>query len=98
MNPEKREFLSLPKPPARLTAEQVAWMLGFETHDIPTLLRAGLLRPLGTPAPNSPKHFALIEIQERMQDVRWLARASGAIQSHWRTHNARRKLEVVASQ
>ncbi len=32
--------------PARLTAEQAAWVLNCQVHDIPALVAAKLLKPL----------------------------------------------------
>jgi hypothetical protein len=34
--------------------------MGFTPHDIPTLVRAGLLKPLGRPTPNAVKYFAAL--------------------------------------
>jgi hypothetical protein len=34
--------------------------LGFTEHDIPILMAAGKLTPLGDPAPNAPKWFAAV--------------------------------------
>lgn len=36
---------------ARLTAEQVAWVLNCQAHGVPVLVGARLLKPLGNPAP-----------------------------------------------
>jgi len=45
------EFLSWKVVPARLDANQAAWFLGFEPHEIPRLVTAGLLKPLGHSRP-----------------------------------------------
>ena len=45
--------------PARLTAEQVAWVVNCQPHDVPMLVAVRLLKPLGNPPPNSVKFFAL---------------------------------------
>ena len=87
MNPEQKEFMSLLMPPARLSQEQTAWYLGFQAHDIPTLVAAGLLKPLGKPVPNGLKYFASVELQRLRDDAKWLARASDAIADHWRRKN-----------
>jgi hypothetical protein len=47
---QQTEFLSWKVVPARLDATQTAWFLGFEPHEIPRLVTAGLLKPLGHPA------------------------------------------------
>ena len=49
MNQEKKDFLSLVTPPARLGINETGWLLGFNEHDIPVLVSAGLLKPLGRP-------------------------------------------------
>ena len=55
---QQTEFLSWKVVPARLDATQAAWFLGFEPHEIPRLVTAGLLKPLGHPDRNSTKFFA----------------------------------------
>jgi hypothetical protein len=54
MNSERQGFLTLSGlPPARLDSREAAWYLGFAPHDIPILVNAGLLKPLGHPPANS---------------------------------------------
>ena len=90
MSPDQREFLNLAKRPARLTIEQAAWLLGFQVHDVAPLVAAGLLRPLGQPGPNAPKFFGTADLDARMQDLRWLTRATDTIQNFWRSQNSRK--------
>ena len=90
MNPEQREFLNLRHRPARLTAEQTAWVLGFQVHDMAPLISSGLLRPLGRPSSNAPKHFASADLDACLRNRKWLARATGVVQAHWGNQNARR--------
>ena len=52
-NAQQTEFLSWKIAPARPTATQTAWFLGFEPHEIPMLVAVGLLKPLGHPPRNS---------------------------------------------
>ena len=87
---QQTEFLSWKVVPARLDATQAAWFLGFEPHEIPRLVTAGLLKPLGHPARNSTKFFATETLEQFRRDEKWLARASDAIASYWRERNARR--------
>jgi len=87
MNPERKEFLSLPTLPGRFNPSEAAWRLGFEPHDIPILIRVGLLKPLGRPPANSVKYFAGIEIEELKRDAKWLAKASDALRHHWKLKN-----------
>jgi hypothetical protein len=50
MKEEQHQFLRLlGKLPARLTAEQVAWVINCQPHDVPVLVAAQLLKPSGTP-------------------------------------------------
>ena len=88
MSNEQITFLSLQTPPARLDAKEAAWYLGFAPHEIPILVRAGLLKPLGRPAPSSVKHFATVTSTELRHDTNWLARASDAVTKYWKTKNA----------
>ena len=88
---QQSEFLTWKIIPARLDSTQTAWFLGFEPHEIPMLVTAGLLKPLGRPARNSTKFFATEALEQFRRDEKWLARASDAIASYWRERNARRQ-------
>src|SRR5688500_10215903 len=85
---EQAEFLSWKIVPARLDASQTAWFLGFELHEIPILIAANLLKPLGHPARNGTKFFATQALEQLRRDEKWLARASDAICQYWRERNA----------
>lgn len=85
-------FLSLlGQLPARLTAEQAGWVLNCQPHDIPALVAARLLKPLGNPAQNGTKFFATVDILETLKDRSWLTRLTNAINQHWQRQNARKK-------
>jgi hypothetical protein len=71
--------LSMLRLPARLNAEQTAQVLGFQPHDIPVLVKAGLLKPLGGGPRNCVKFFAAVQIEEYSQDTKWLDRATREI-------------------
>ena len=92
MNIQERqiEFLSQQVLPARLTATQTAWFLGFKPEEIPLLVAAGLLKPLGHPPRNGTKFFATDTLEQFRRDEKWLARASDAICAYWRESNARK--------
>jgi hypothetical protein len=95
MRDEQHKFLMLlGQLPARLTAEQTAWVLNCQAHDLPALMNARLLKPLGNPAPNSIKFFATVDILEASQDRQWLARMSATIYQHWQKKNQRAKSVV----
>jgi hypothetical protein len=97
MKQEKKEFLTLAIQPARLNISETAWFLGFIENDIPVLISAGLLKPLGRPPASGSKYFATAELQTLRNDTRWLAKASDAIVNHWKKKNAGRKSPEPAS-
>jgi len=94
MNPQREQFLNLKATPARLTAEEAAWYLGFGPHEIPILVAKGLLRPLGRPPTNGVKYFATATLVELHRDVKWLSRASEVVVEYWRYKNARKATTV----
>src|ERR1035438_1678332 len=66
MRDDQQRFLSLlGRLPARLTAEQVAWVINCQPHDVPVLVTARLLKPLGSAPPNSVKYFVTAELLEQ---------------------------------
>ena len=77
--------------PARLTAEQVAWVVNCQPHDVPILVAGRLLKPLGNPLPNGVKFFAASEIIELAKDRIWLVKATNALNRHWQKRNAAKK-------
>lgn len=92
MKPEQNQFLLLlGKLPARLTAEQTAWGLNCQPPDVPVLVAARLLKPLGNPPSNSAKFFAAIEVLEQAKDRTWLAKVTNALNQHWRAKNSGRQ-------
>lgn len=96
MKEEQHQFLRLlGKLPARLTAEQAAWVLNCQAHDVPVLVAARLLKPLGNPPANGIKYFATADLLEAVKDRNWLVRMSAAIYQHWQKKNARQKSGAV---
>jgi hypothetical protein len=77
--------------PARVLKEEAAKILGFADHDIPILVKAGLLRPLGKPAQNGPKWFATCVLEALANDPKWLDKATKAVNTNWERKNRRRK-------
>jgi DMSO/TMAO reductase YedYZ molybdopterin-dependent catalytic subunit len=89
MKEDQHRFLSLlGQLPARLTAEQAAWVLNCQPHDVPVLVAARLLKPLGSPMPNSVKYFATLDLLDLVKDRSWLAKVTNAVGQHWREKNA----------
>src|SRR5580693_6465740 len=92
MRDDQHRFLAiLGRLPARLTTEQAAWVLKCQTQDVPLLVMARLLKPLGSPTQNSVKYFATMEILELSRDQTWLAKLTNAIGQHWREKNKKRR-------
>ena len=96
MKDEQHQFLRLlGQLPARLTAEQAAWVLNCQVHDVPALVAAKLLKPLGNPPPNGIKFFATADLLEAVKDRQWLVRLSATIYQHWQKKNARKKNQSI---
>jgi hypothetical protein len=92
MREEQHRFLLLlGELPARLTAEQAAWVLNCQPHDVPILVATRLLKPLGNPPPNGIKFFAASELLELVKDRAWLVKVTNAVNQHWHRQNARKK-------
>jgi hypothetical protein len=92
MKEEQHQFLRLlGQLPARLTAEQAAWVINCQPHDVPILVAARLLKPLGTPAANGIKFFAASELLELVKDRAWLVKVTNAVNQHWQKNNASKK-------
>ncbi|HEY3855966.1 MAG TPA: hypothetical protein VGO67_16370 [Verrucomicrobiae bacterium] len=92
MKEEQHQFLTLVgQAPARLTVEQVAWLLGCQPHDVPILVSTRLLKPLGNPPQNGTKYFSRMEVIELTKDRAWLAKMTQTISQHWHKRNIRQK-------
>lgn len=84
----EKSVLFLPRLPARLDVNQAAEILGFLPHEIPVLLKAGLLKPLGKPAPNGHKFFSTMEISSLSENREWLDKATRTVARHWKDRNS----------
>lgn len=89
------ELQSLEKFPVCMTKEMVAKALGIATHNIPPLVRAGLLKPLGRPAAYCVKYFSRKMLAEHFSDEQWLDKVVTAISRYWRGKNARRRSRLT---
>jgi cytochrome b len=98
MRDDQHRFLGLiGHPPARLSAEQTAWVLNGQAHDIPVLVAARLLRPLGNPPANGIKYFATSEVLELAKDSAWLAKITNTVCTHWQKKNAAKRHRLGTS-
>ena len=84
------DLLNLRRLPAMLTVAQTAVLLNRGEHDIPVLIRAGLLKPLGDPPPNAVKFFATVEVLELADDRNALDRICAVLTEYWRGKNTAR--------
>ncbi len=92
MRDDQHQFLSLlGQLPARLNVEQTAWVLNCQAHDVPVLVAARLLKPLGNPPQNGTKFFATQQVLEQAKDEKWMHRMTVAIYQHWHKRNLLRK-------
>ena len=82
--------------PARVDAEQAGWLLNCLPHNIPMLVAARLLKPLGNPPASGYKFFATAEILELSKDKVWLGRMSNALYRYWRIKNTNKKHRILA--
>lgn len=98
MNQDRKDFLSVTHViPARLDSQETAWFLGFAAHDIPVLVRASLLKPLGHPPPNGVKYFSTSTLTRLREDTQWLSKATDALIKHWKDkNNSKAQLTEVA--
>ena len=91
MNPDMERFMNLKTHPERLSAEEAGWMLGFSAHEIPILIAKNLLKPLGHPAHNGPKHFLTAALKDLERDEKWHSKAADAVMEYWRYKNSRKQ-------
>jgi hypothetical protein len=89
-------LLAVVRLPGRLNNEQAAEVLGFQPHDIPLLVKAGLLKPLGGGPRNCVKFYAACEIEQLGQDPKWLDKATKAISRRAGNNSKGQMLQVVA--
>ena len=87
MNRDRRQFLSQWHHPARLTAQQAGWLLGFEAHEMRILVAGGKIKPAGKGSSNRSL-FAWVDVEGRVRDENWINEATLVIQQYWRQKNA----------
>ena len=85
---QAKDLLNLRRLPAMLTAAQTAVLLNRGEHDIPILVREGLIAPLGGVSANSVKYFATVEILELATNRDKLDRVCTVLRKYWRHRNA----------
>jgi hypothetical protein len=85
---QAKELLNLRRLPAMLNTAQTAVMLGLADHDIPVLVRAELLKPLGNPPSNAVKCFGTVEVLEMAGESPVLNKIRSTVYQYWRGKNA----------
>lgn len=86
-----KELLNLRRLPTMLNAAQTAALIGLAEHDIPVLVSARLLEPLGNPPANAVKHFATVQVLELAGEITRLDKIRNAVYEYWRTKNANKR-------
>ncbi|HEY5042960.1 MAG TPA: hypothetical protein VIK53_13260 [Verrucomicrobiae bacterium] len=101
MNTESSEsplkIKSLDEFGAYMTKEKVAKALDIGVHNIPVLVRAGLLRPKGNPQRYCVKKISRSQLARNLADEAWLDKAAAAIHQHWRNKNARKRATLAGN-
>ena len=83
-----KELLNLRRLPAMLTTAQTAVLLGLAEQDIPVVVRAGFLKPLGNPPPNAVKSFSAVQVLELAGESAILNKIRSTVYAYWRGKNA----------
>jgi len=86
-----------PPRPGRLLAEQAAPVLGFKKREIPILVRAKLLKPIGNPPRHAVKYFFAVEVEKLAADQDWISRATKAVYRYWSDQNQKRRPRTATS-
>jgi hypothetical protein len=88
---ETFKLLNLRRLPARLTAEQAAPLLGVMPYDLPVLVKAKLIKPLGGPRQQAVKYYSAVEIEQLSRDVAGLNRITKALYARSDKQNDQRR-------
>jgi hypothetical protein len=70
-------------------------VINCQPHDVPILVAARLLKPLGNPSPYNVKFFAASELLEQIQDRTWLTKVTSALSQHWQRKNATKRYDLT---
>jgi hypothetical protein len=91
MNDEQMRFFTiLGRGPAVWSVVEVGWFLKIQPGNVRLLVNAGLLRPLGKPAPNAPKFFSSAEVIALAANREWLSKMNMVISKATKAKNDRR--------
>src|SRR5437870_5728278 len=86
---DPKELLTISRLPGRTDSSGAAILIGVHCDDIQYLCKKRLLKPLGSidVSSNATKFFSTLEIQELMNDRKWLGRVTDAIYERHRRRN-----------
>ena len=74
-------------------SEEAASYFGWPAYYVPILVRSGHLKPLGKPAQNSRKWFALVELERLGGDAAWLDKAIRLVEKRIQQKNGMRRVQ-----
>lgn len=77
--------------PACVGMEEAAAIFGWPNYYLPFLVRAGHLKPLGKPAQNARKWFAVVEIERMSCDSVWLDKAIRIVEKQIQEMNRKQR-------
>ncbi len=89
------DVLNCRRLPARLSIEQVGWLLNFQVYELVLLVHLGRLKCLGAPSPNSRKYFSRVYIERLAEDYEWLSQATKAVANAVREKNRKQVTSMV---
>jgi hypothetical protein len=87
MSDDEYRFMMLRRLPARIGRVEVCYLLKCNDHDIPILMRTGLLKPMGRPKQNGRKMFRTKEVLELSENPGWLSKITNAISEAIKDNN-----------
>ncbi len=82
--------------PACVDAEAAARFLGWPPYFMPLLARSGHLKPLGKPAQNARKWYAMVELERLSRDPAWLDKGIRIVDRLVREANNKQRREILA--
>jgi hypothetical protein len=84
----KEEFDALPRLPARITAQMVAWLLGLKAEDLSISAVKKLVPPLNDLGPGIVRYWSAAEVLLIAKDSNKLRLITKAIYLHWKNRSS----------
>jgi len=70
-------------------------VLNGQSYDVPVLVAARLLKPLGNAPQNSATYSATAALLEQVKDRTWLSKTTNALNQNWQSQNAAKRKQSV---